>query len=161
MLTPRILTCVDEGVARLEPIRVGGVPSGLGTPDLYVVLFESEDPVARIDVYAVGSDCFAFEEAVLWHDVLVIGFGSHVHMISMQDSSVVTLELGSYFGHLSTTDDFLLVASGERLFRVERDRSVMWKSDVLGIDGVVVTEVTPATVRGKGEWDPPGGWRPL
>jgi hypothetical protein len=93
--------------------------------------------------------------------LVVIGFGSHVHAISLVDRSVVTVELESYFGHLYPALDFVLLASGERLFRMEPDRSVSWKSVHLGIDGVVVRDVGTDTIRGDGEWDPPGGWKPF
>jgi hypothetical protein len=52
------------------------------------------------------------------------------------------------------TRDYLLLASGDRLFRMEPDRSVLWKSEYLGIDGVIVHEPGPIVVRGEGEWDP-------
>lgn len=60
----------------------------------------------------------------------------------------MTVALGSYFGHLYPTADYLLLASGERLFRMEPDRSIRWRSDVLGIDGVVVGEAGPPLIRG-------------
>ena len=150
---------IDGDRKRLDPIRVGRVPVTLGTPDRYVTVVQDDKPVLRIDVYAYGADCFAFEEVIVWHDMVIIGFGSHVHAVSTVDRSVVTIELGSYFGHLYPTADYLLIASGERLFRFESDCTILWKSDVLAIDGVVVHEVGLALIRGEGEWDPPGGWK--
>jgi len=38
---------------------------------------------------------------------------------------------------------------------------LLWRSDCLGIDGVMVDQVADGIIRGKGEWDPPGGWRPF
>jgi hypothetical protein len=66
---------------------------------------------------------------------------------------------GAYFGHLYETGDYLLIASGERLFRMEPDRSVRWQSPQLSIDGVVVRSADSESIRGEGEWDPTGGWR--
>jgi hypothetical protein len=37
----------------------------------------------------------------------------------------------------------------------------LWKSDVLAIEGVIVQDVGPVVIRGEGEWDPPGGWKPF
>jgi hypothetical protein len=42
---------------------------------------------------------------------------------------------------------------------MDSDRSIRWQSDILAIDGVVVSHVGPPVIRGEGEWDPPGGWR--
>lgn len=152
---------VDAECLRLDPIRVGRVPSHLSTPERYVTVARDETLVARIDVYSYGPDCFTFEEVIAWRDLVIIGFGSHVHAVSLVDRSVVTVELGSHFGHLYPDRDFVLLASGERLFRLEPDRSVSWMSAHLGIDGVVVREVGSATIRGDGEWDPPDGWKPF
>jgi hypothetical protein len=124
-----------------------------------VTVTEDDKPVLRVDVYAYGPDSFAFQDAIIWRDNLIVGFGSHVHAIAVADRSTVTIALESYFGHAYPTRDYLLLASGDRLFRMEPDRSILWKSEPLGIDGVVVEEPGPAVIRGSGEWDPPGDWR--
>jgi hypothetical protein len=152
---------IDVNCARLEPIQVGRVLVPLSTPDLYVTVADDHAAILRVDVYAFGPDTFAFQDALLWQSNLVIGFGSHVHAISMQDRSVTTIELGSYFGHLYPTSEYLLIASGERLFRMDAGRSVLWKTDVLAVDGVVVHDPGPPIVRGDAEHDPPGGWQPF
>lgn len=115
----------------------------------------------RIEISTDGAECLAFEEVLVWRGMAIIGYGDHLHAVGVNDCSVVTLELGSYFGHLYPADSYLLVASGVRLFRLEVDRTVLWESDMLGIDGVVVHETSPTLIQGAGEWDPPGGWRPF
>jgi len=158
-LHARMCTDVDPEWSSVDFVRVGSVPVALGTPQLYVVVADDEDPVLRVDVYS-DPDCFAFQDAILWRGNLVIGFGSHVHAVALADHSVVSIALEMYFGHLYPTDDYLLLASGTRLHRMEPDRSISWTSEPLGIDGVVVDQRGP-TIRGEGEWDPPGGWRPF
>ncbi len=161
MLAANFTKSLDSVWSQLDPIRVGRVPVTLGTPDRFVRVEEDGEPVLRIDVYAYRPDCFAFEEVLIWRDMVVIGFGSHVHAVSIADRSAVTIDLGSYFGHFYPTTDYLLAASGERFFRFEPDRSIMWKSGDLAIDGVVVHDSGPTVIRGEGEWDPPGGWKPF
>jgi hypothetical protein len=160
-LFARMSEVIDAEWSRVESVRVGRVPAAVGVPDGYVTVAEDDRPVLRVDVYAYGPDCFAFEDCIIWRDIVVVGFGSHVHAILVADRSAVTIALESYFGHLYPTRDYLLVASGERLFRLEPDRSILWQSECLGIDGVVVHEPGPKIVRGEGEWNPPGGWRPF
>lgn len=161
MIEAAFINSLDSDWLHLNPVRVGRVPLSLPTPDRFVIVTDDGQPVLRIDVYSYGADCFAFEEAIVWRTFVLIGFGSHVHAVSIDDRSVATIELGSYFGHIYLHRDFLLLASGERLFRLQPDRSVLWKSPPLGIDGVVVREVGPVDILGEGEWDPPGGWRPF
>ena len=163
--SPVLTACISNSIEgdwlRLVPVRVGPVPVSLRTPDRYVTVARDTQPLLRIDIYACGPDCFAFEEVITWRDSIIIGFGSHVHAVSLADRSVVTIVLGAYFCHLYAASDYVLIASGERLFRLEPDRSILWKSVALAIDGVVVHDLGPIFIRGEGEWDPPGGWKPF
>jgi hypothetical protein len=120
---------------------------------------DHDNPVLRVDVYAFPRDCFPFEDALVWRDNLVIGFGSHVHAMANRAPSLVTLN--SYFGHLYPTPEYLLIASGDRLRRLEPDGSVLWTTEVLAVDGVVVNDPGPPLIRGEAEHDPPGGWQPF
>ena len=151
---------VDGDWLSLDPVRVGRVSAGVGTPARYVTVSEDDEPVLRVDVYPYDPDCYTFQAAIVWRGNLIVGFGSYVHAVSVADRSTVTLALKGYFGYLYPTQDYLLIASGEQLLRMEPDRSILWKSD-LGIDGVVVHEPGPPIIRGEGEWDPPGGWEPF
>ncbi len=145
----------------LEPLRVGQTPGAPHAPERHVIVTRDGLPVLRVDVYAHYPDSFTFQDAIIWHDLLVIGFGSHVHVITLADQATLELALGEYFDKLYPQDDYLLIASGERLFRMQPDQSIRWRSELLGIDGVLVHEVDAETIRGDGEWDPPGGWRPF
>jgi hypothetical protein len=160
-LLARISEVVDTESLRVESVRVGRVPAAVGTPDRYVVVAEDDRPLLRVDVYAHHPDSFAFQDAIVWRDNLIVGFGSHLHAVSLTDRSVITVPLESYFGHLYPTADYVLLASGERLLRMEPDRTILWRSERLGIDGVIVRDPGSPVVRGEGEWDPPGGWRPF
>jgi hypothetical protein len=82
-------------------------------------------------------------------------------LVKIRDREISTLELGSYFGHLYPFESCLLVASGERLFRLQPDGELAWSTGVLGIDGVQLGQVVGNTIEGEAEWDPPGGWRPF
>jgi hypothetical protein len=161
MMTACISNAIDEDALRLVPIRVGGIRQHSPPPDRFVTVLDSGGVVLRVDVHSHGSDVFAFQEVLIWRNLLLIGFGCHVHLVDMTDHSARTIELGAYFGRFYPTPDYLLIASGERLFRVAPDRTLLWITDVLGIDGVVVHQAAPTVIRGEGEWDPPGGWKPF
>jgi hypothetical protein len=158
---PTISEVIGSEWLELVPLRVGPVSSGQGTPDSYVTLADGDRPVLRVDVYAYGPDSFAFQDAIVWHDNLVIGFGSHVHVVALADRSTVTVSLGGYYGHLHPTPSYLLIASADRLFRMEPDRSVLWRTDTLAVDGVVVHDAGPPIIRGEAEQEPPRGWEPF
>jgi hypothetical protein len=145
----------------MEPVRLGRVPTGLGTPDRFVAVESGEGPLLRVDLYQSIDECFAFEEVCLWSSFVVIGWGHRIYLVEPRTRAVWAHDLGSYFSHLHPGEHYLLVASAERLFRVEPDGSMLWRTDVLGIDGVVIDHVASGVIRGSGEWDPPGGWRPF
>ena len=155
---------LPHGWSGIEPVVVGRPsPDGARTddPERFVTLADHDRPVLRVDIYKSGPQCCAFEDAILWRDNLIIGFGSWVHAIAIATRKAISIDVDPYFGHLYPTADYLLIASGMRLYRMEPDCSLLWESPNLGIDGVVVHEAGQQLVRGDGEWDPPGGWRPF
>lgn len=153
--------CIDQPWLRWEPCLIGEIPAGLGTPALYILLSHDDDPMLRVDAYPSPHETFAFNDAILWRNYFVIGWGHHVYLIHLESRAIIEHEFGSYFGHLYAFNDYLLVASADRLQRIAPDGSLVWQSDVLGIDGVIVNDVDDGIVDGSGEWDPPGGWRPF
>lgn len=157
----RTSEAIDAAWLQVDPVRVGLVPSGLGTPDCHVTVGEDDHPILRVDIYAHHPGSFYFQEALVWCGNLIVGFESYVHAVSIANRSAISVDLDSYFGHLYPERDYLLLASGECLFRMEPDRSIRWKSAPVGIDGVLVHDAGPPIIRGEGEWDPPGGWRPF
>ena len=155
------LTTLDPPWTRIEPIRIGRVPTGRGAPDRFVTIDPGEGSLLRVDLYRSNDECFAFEEVRVWSGFVVIGWGHGVYLIEPRTRAVSAIDLGSYFGHLYPVEQCLLIASALRLFRVEPDGSLLWRSDALGVDGVVVDQIEDGVIRGKGEWDPPGDWRPF
>jgi len=47
----------------MEPVRVGRVPAGVGTPARYVTVVEYDKPILRVDVYPDPPDCYPFQDA--------------------------------------------------------------------------------------------------
>lgn len=141
-----------------QPIRLG---AGLGAPDRFVLVQEAENVVMRIELYRQRDEYHCFEAAEIWQDFVVIGIGERVHLIHLKTRKVTEHCLGSYFGHLYPADSAVYVTSAERAFKIGPEGKVLWASDLLGIDGVLIHEINSTTVLGEGEWDPPGGWRPF
>jgi hypothetical protein len=144
---------------KIEPIRLGKIPAGLGTPDIYITVEERSHPKLRIDVYAADDEAHYFEEEVLWSNWLTIGFGEKVFLVEVTTCALEEIHLGSYFGSFHPGEGFLLIASADRIIRVNHNGKVVWRSDHLGLDGVLIERVEKNRIYGKGEWDPPGGWR--
>lgn len=152
---------IDGPWFQMKPIRIGSAPNNSGTPDQYLLLECDGLPSLRIDAYKSPEEIFVFNEALVWHRFLVIGWGDNVYLVDMKSTWVTKYFLGSYFGHIYSDDTSLLIASCERLCRIHFDSSLLWTSETLGIDGVIVGNVADGIIEGDGEWDPPGGWRPF
>jgi hypothetical protein len=158
MLQATFSRALDPRWALLPPLRLG--PVG-GTAYQYVLVEADGRPWLRLDLHARPGEGPAFEDALVWGGSLVVGWGHHVHLVRLADRAVSSLDLGGHFGHLYPAGGCLLVTSAERLFRVEPGGALAWVSRPVGLDGVVVVRVRGGVVEGKGEWDPPGGWRPF
>jgi len=159
VLRAKMMDTVSADALALPSVEVGNLQRARGTPDRYVVVFDEDLPVARVEVFGFKPRAAGFERCLVWHEIVLVGLGDHVHMVCISDRSTRTLSLGSYFCDFAATDRYLLIASGERLVRIDQERTVVWTSEQLGADGVLVLEASPAVIRGLGEWDPPGGWR--
>lgn len=152
---------IHEPWTDMEPIRIGHIPFGFGTPDQYICLTQHGDPVLRVDAYPNLDEIHPCKDAIIWSGFLVVGWGHHTYLIDVESGLIIDLSLGAYYCDMDAGDEYLLVASGEHLFRIRHDGTIAWQSEPLGIDGVVVHEVQDGIVWGDGEWDPPGGWRPF
>jgi hypothetical protein len=143
----------------IQPVRLGEVPMPLTTADCFVVIEDGDNPRMRIDIY--GDSHSAFCDVLFWKGFVVIGWDYDVHFVDMESGNAKTISLGSYFGHLYSTESFLLAASGENLFLFDEKAQLQWISNELGIDGVVVNDIDAQFIYGEGEWDPPSGWKPF
>jgi hypothetical protein len=67
----------------MEPVRVGRVPPGKGTPDVFVIAEENDEPFLRIDVYDLAPEQSPFAECIAWKHWIVIGIGHHLYLIPL------------------------------------------------------------------------------
>lgn len=153
--------CIDEPWLRMEPYRIGDVPSGLGTPDQYILVNKDDCSMSRVDAYKSSNECFCFQDARIWREFLAVGWGDHLYLICADSGTIVKHDLGSYFGSMTTHDESLLVASAHRLHRIGSDGTILWQTDYIAIDGVVIDEFEESYVKVSCELDPPDGWEPV
>lgn len=156
MYNCRFAQTIEAPWVHMRAIILGSIPSGLGTPDGYCLVEEGGYPRMRIDIYG---QAMAFADAQIWRTWVVIGFADAVHFVSLATYQPYSYPLHAYFGYLYLTAEDLLVASASELLCFDAHGGLRWKTEDLGIDGVVVTRIAHDTVYGEGEWDPPDGWQ--
>ncbi len=134
-------------------------------PDSTVVITENKLPILKLNLYLHDeSDCF--RDIKISSNIVVVGFGHHIYFINTKTKIIESHSLECYFGHLYPIENVesnifekeVLVASSDHLYLFNRNGDLKWKSDLLGIDGVVIYDVKDSIVFGSGEHDPPGGW---
>ena len=151
---------VESAWVAMPPLRLGRVPSGLGTADLFVTIEDDDTPILRADLYADQSP-FVSQDALIWGERGFVGFGNSVYIIDPKTQSGSALRLGSYFANFYATKEYLLVASGCDLLRFSPLGEVLWKTSGLALDGVVVRRIDECRVTGEGEWDPSSDRKPF
>jgi hypothetical protein len=160
MLSVKQLVKIESPWTTMWPVRLGKVPSGLGTADLFVTICDGELPLLRVDLYPdSSSEAAVFQDAIVWRDHVFVGLGHTVYVIDPKARLGFAVRLESYFAAFYSGKDYLLVASADALLRMNADGKVLWKTPDLGLDGVTINRVENGCVEGQGEWDPPGGWR--
>jgi hypothetical protein len=143
-------------------VRLGNVPRSHGTPVLFGLVACDGRPERRLDLYGEpGSKSYFASQALVWGDWIAVGFGWRLYMVSTPEWVVRTVELPSYFQELRAMPDYLLVVFGSGLSRVNAAGAVAWQNDDLAVDGVEIEAIDAGVIRGRGEWDPPGRWRPF
>ena len=150
---------LDDPWRFMDPIRVGRVRTGEPEPQRYITVARDGVPIARIDAYA--EDPGPFMDCVAWGRFILLGWDAIAHLIDPSTRKVLDVECAWYFGHFYPLDDRLLIASASELICIDPRGDVLWSRGDLGLDGVIVTSTTDGWIRGEGEWDPPGGWRPF
>ncbi len=150
---------VDAPWAAMEPIRVGPVPTGAGTPGVYLTVERDGTPFTRVDAWPLFGG--PFTEFCAWKQFVVLGWNDQVHIIDPFLREVRSIECDGYFGSVFPTNDSLLITSASRVICVNDHGTAVWNSGVVGIDGVVIDDVQDGIINGRGEWDPPGGWKPF
>lgn len=110
----------------------------------------------------------SWRDALCLQDVVLIAGNECVHRISMHGTPEMlpSLPVSGYFVAFYAPSDmdaleesFVALVSGcECVMRIDSCGEIMWTSDRLGIDGVVLHRINEGSIEGAGEWDPPGGW---
>jgi len=66
-----------------------------------------------------------------------------------------------YFGHIYFKGNNIYVADASGIFCVGQGGVVLWHTDDLAVDGVVINNFKDDKIFGEGEHDPLGGWEPF
>ncbi|WP_114792491.1 hypothetical protein U0035_01905 [Niabella yanshanensis] len=104
--------------------------------------------------------CSPFREALAADHLLAVGHQEHFYLFDTIDNKPLqVLKVNDYFGHLYYNDQFFYVTDSCGVYCIDKTGHILWANLELAIDGVVIDTFEAATLSGKGEFDPPGGWK--
>jgi hypothetical protein len=158
MRTAKLTHVLEPPWLQLEPLRLGDVPAGIGTPFAYVLIAEDEKPVLRLDVYP-GLGCFFAEQAIIWNGFVAVGLGTGAFLVNLRTRTVAAPSVDGYFSGFWSSEEVLLVIDATGITRVGKDGGVQWSNRDLAVDGVEVGEVKDGFIHGRGCMDPPEKWK--
>ena len=148
----------DSGFASALPVTAG---RGTGPAEIFV-LVDAGDRRICIAIHPDGPQAYPFRDAVIWHDLAVIGFGCALYVVGLKDLHPRVHEFAGYFGSMVSTDAYCLAASDEGVLRLSEDGTALWHQRGLAADGVLISDVSESVLQGEGQWDPPDGeWSPF
>lgn len=154
--TFKVCDTLDDDAAALPPVSIGGDAGGV---DFHIIATGPQ--TVRFDARYLAIDTPFRKAAIVWYDWFVFGFGERAILVSLDLQKQIEISLGIYFETFTEDADFLLIASGQGIVRLEPQGTIVWRNDDLGIDGVLIHDIEDGIIEGDGEWDPPGGWRPF
>ncbi|PZR21109.1 MAG: hypothetical protein DI539_08935 [Flavobacterium psychrophilum] len=132
-----------------DSLKYGGVE--------YIVVNEDE----KQQVFEIRYEFHTgpFKEILLVDGILAVGFEEFFYLFNtITNELLLKLKMEFYFGNLHYHENLFYVADACHLFCIMKSGDIIWKSDDLAIDGVIIDKFTKDKIYGKGEHDPPGGW---
>ena len=148
----------DPDAKRARWVDVGNRANEFSAPDAVCLLSLNGTSLLGARLWKSCDELYTFRDAVFWQGMFVIGWGDAVYVIDPESTAVTRHDLDAYFGSIYA-GDVLLVASAERVVRLDPNGHVLWTSGPVGMDGVTISDVRDGYIDGDGEWDPPGGWK--
>ncbi|MEW7280569.1 hypothetical protein ABW636_18430 [Aquimarina sp. 2201CG1-2-11] len=115
------------------------------------------EPLINLKVESDYSPTFKQSDVV--NGIVIIGYGNRFSIFDLNKKEIkVNLLFDGYFGSFKVDNGEIFVATDSELINLNFQGIEKWKADNLGIDGVVISQITETEIMGSGEWDPPGGW---
>ncbi|WP_282042717.1 hypothetical protein [Winogradskyella flava] len=116
------------------------------------------EPIINLKVESDYSPTFKQSEVV--DGIAIIGYGNRFSIFDLSKREIRTnLSFDGYFGSFKVDNGEIFIATDSKLINLNFHGVEKWRTDNLGIDGVVLSKITETEIVESGECDPPGGWK--
>ena len=99
-----------------------------------------------------------FNAECFFQQFFCIGNGDEVCFINLQTKEVKTVLCDLYLGYFYVCKDKLFVASASRLLCFNSDCELLWQTEKLAVDGLLVDQFSEDSISVSCEIDPPDHW---
>jgi len=142
----------------VKNILISGEDSKKYDNQEYVIIFEYENEVLNLEIrfeyYSTP-----FQQIEFIGDLIIIGYQKNLYLYNLTTSFASKYEMDVYFCQIYCFERGFLVTSATNILCFDSSANLIWASQSLGIDGVIIESVVNRIIFCKGEWDPPGGWK--
>jgi hypothetical protein len=146
----------DESRAYTRKVAVG--PENGWIEYLYI---DTGDEVILVEASA-HCNCSPFNKVILTEGVLAMGYQDQFHLLEVTTlQCLLSLQTDFYFEDIKLHEGIFYITDACFVNAVTDYGKHIWKSECVGIDGVILQEITHSAINGIGEMDPPGGWVPF
>lgn len=142
----------------LKPVLISGTNSTEYSFKIFLKLGD-ENLIDRIFEVRYNVRCSPFKEAMLVENLLAVGLEEHFYLFNtITNETIIILKMNGYFCHLYYDKEAFYITDAYGLYCINKFGEILWSNTTLGIDGVIVMNITDNEIFGSGQCDPPDGW---
>lgn len=143
----------------LRPTLISGPDSKTLSNQIYLIIKNGSVPDKLYEI-RYEAHCSPFKEAMIVDNLLAVGHEEYFYLFNLEtNTNILRWKMEGYFGQLYFDADLFYIADAGGLYCIDKNGTIRWQNNNLGIDGVFISEFNENKITGSGEWDPPGGWR--
>ena len=142
----------------LKPVLISGTNSTEYSFKIFLKLGD-ENLIDRIFEVRYNVRCSPYKEAMLVENLLAVGLEEHFYLFNtITNETIIILKMNGYFCHLYYDKEAFYITDAYGLYCINKFGEILWSNTTLGIDGVIVMNITDNEIFGSGQCDPPDGW---
>ncbi len=101
-----------------------------------------------------------FKQSEVVDTMLIVGYGNRFSIFGLKKKEIkVQLSFDGYFGSFKVDHGEIFITTDAEIINLNLQGIKNWETNHLGIDGVIISQITETEIIGSGEWDPPSGWK--
>lgn len=127
-----------------------------GGKSFYV--YKDDEPYLAVEVNMLNYSEHFTDSTILGDYLLIGNYYEGVFVINLINYEVNNIKVDGYFGYFVEGKECVYILGCENVIAINKDNSIIWKSDYIAVDGIVLNGIEDDVMSVSCEMDPPGGW---